>query len=107
MTVPVTGGAGYIGSHLVQRWWKPGESRRAVVPARPRALGNAELRLQPQLLRDRTSPIHAMLDWTPPYDDLETICAHALAWEQKLVREREGELPRRIGLDYGRAQVLI
>jgi UDP-glucose 4-epimerase len=48
-----------------------------------------------------------MLDWTPQYDDLETICAHALAWEQKLVREREGELPRRIGLDSGRAQVLI
>jgi UDP-glucose 4-epimerase len=24
-----------------------------------------------------TSRIRAMLDWTPPYDDLETICAHA------------------------------
>jgi UDP-glucose 4-epimerase len=40
-----------------------------------------------------TSRIPAMLDWTPQYDDLETVCAHALAWEQKLVREREGELP--------------
>jgi UDP-glucose 4-epimerase len=54
-----------------------------------------------------TSRIPAMLDWTPQYDDLETLCAHALAWEQKLVRERERASARRIGLDYGRAQVLI
>jgi UDP-glucose 4-epimerase len=33
------------------------------------------------------------VDWTPQHDDLETIAAHPLAWEQKLVREREGELP--------------
>ena len=30
---------------------------------------------------DRT---HAMLGWTPQYDDLATIIAHALAWEQRL-----------------------
>jgi UDP-glucose 4-epimerase len=34
------------------------------------------------------------LDWTPQFDDLETIAAHALAWEEKLFRERHGE-PRR------------
>jgi UDP-glucose 4-epimerase len=28
----------------------------------------------------------AMLGWTPRYDDLATIIAHALAWEQKLRR---------------------
>jgi UDP-glucose 4-epimerase len=28
----------------------------------------------------------AMLGWTPQYDDLATIVAHALAWEQKLQR---------------------
>jgi UDP-glucose 4-epimerase len=28
----------------------------------------------------------AMLGWTPQYDDLATIVAHALAWEQKLRR---------------------
>jgi UDP-glucose 4-epimerase len=27
---------------------------------------------------------HAMLGWTPQYDDLPTIIAHALAWEQRL-----------------------
>src|SRR5881392_1123382 len=37
-----------------------------------------------------TSRIRATLDWTPQYDDLETIAAHALAWEEKLFRERGG-----------------
>jgi UDP-glucose 4-epimerase len=32
---------------------------------------------------DRT---RATLAWTPQYDDLATIVAHALAWEQKLRR---------------------
>src|ERR1700745_273778 len=39
-----------------------------------------------------TSRIRATLDWTPQYDDLETIAAHALAWEEKLFRERHGQL---------------
>jgi len=38
-----------------------------------------------------TSRIGRTLDWTPRYDDLETIAAHALAWEQKLFRERQRE----------------
>jgi UDP-glucose 4-epimerase len=38
-----------------------------------------------------TSRIRSTLDWTPQYDDLETIAAHALAWEEKLFRERQGE----------------
>ena len=37
-----------------------------------------------------TSRIRAVLDWTPQYDDLETIAAHALAWEEKLLRDRNG-----------------
>ena len=37
-----------------------------------------------------TSRIRATLDWTPRYDDLETIARHALAWEEKLVQERHG-----------------
>ncbi len=28
----------------------------------------------------------AMLEWKPRYDDLATIIAHALAWEQRLRR---------------------
>jgi UDP-glucose 4-epimerase len=39
-----------------------------------------------------TSRIRATLDWTPQYDDLETIAMHALAWEDKLCQERNGYL---------------
>ena len=39
-----------------------------------------------------TTRIRAALDWTPQYDDLETIATHALTWEWKLLRERQGEL---------------
>jgi UDP-glucose 4-epimerase len=38
-----------------------------------------------------TSRIRNLLDWTPQYDNLETIAAHALAWEEKLSRERSAE----------------
>ena len=38
-----------------------------------------------------TSRIRSVLDWTPQYDNLETIAAHALAWEEKLFRERHGQ----------------
>src|SRR6195952_5295948 len=37
-----------------------------------------------------SSRIRSTLDWTPRYDDLETIATHALAWEQKLMLDREG-----------------
>ena len=37
-----------------------------------------------------TSRIASTLDWTPQYADLETIAAHALAWEEKLLREPHG-----------------
>jgi UDP-glucose 4-epimerase len=39
-----------------------------------------------------TTRIRTTLDWTPQYDDLETIAAHALKWEEKLFRERQGDL---------------
>jgi UDP-glucose 4-epimerase len=39
-----------------------------------------------------TSRIRSTLDWTPQYDDLDTIATHALAWEEKLFQERHGEL---------------
>jgi UDP-glucose 4-epimerase len=41
-----------------------------------------------------TSRIRATLDWTPQYNDLETIAAHALAWEDKLCQERNGYLQK-------------
>jgi UDP-glucose 4-epimerase len=37
-----------------------------------------------------TKRIRSTLDWTPRYDDLETIARHALVWEEKLVEERHG-----------------
>ena len=37
-----------------------------------------------------TSRIASTLDWTPQLADLETIAAHALAWEEKLFHERHG-----------------
>ncbi|MGB8401780.1 UDP-glucose 4-epimerase GalE [Bradyrhizobium sp.] len=37
-----------------------------------------------------TSRIRATLDWAPRYDDLDTIAAHALAWEKKLFQARGG-----------------
>ena len=38
-----------------------------------------------------TTRIRSTLDWTPQYDNLETIARHALAWEEKLFRERHDE----------------
>ena len=35
-----------------------------------------------------TTRIQATLDWTPRFNDLDTIVTHALAWEEKLMRER-------------------
>ena len=38
-----------------------------------------------------TTRIRALLDWTPRYDNIDTIATHALAWEWKLSRERQGD----------------
>src|SRR5262249_18282421 len=35
------------------------------------------------------SRIRATLNWAPQFDDLETIAAHALAWERKLEQQRQ------------------
>jgi UDP-glucose 4-epimerase len=39
-----------------------------------------------------TTRIRSLLDWTPRYDDLDTIATHALAWEERLDRQRHGEV---------------
>lgn len=36
-----------------------------------------------------TRRIRATLDWTPRYDDLDTIAAHALGWERKLLTQSQ------------------
>jgi UDP-glucose 4-epimerase len=33
--------------------------------------------------------IRAALDWRPQFQDLDTIVAHALAWERRLPAKRE------------------
>ncbi len=38
-----------------------------------------------------TRRMRKVLDWTPQYDNLGTIAAHALAWEEKLLRDRDSE----------------
>lgn len=37
-----------------------------------------------------TGRMRRLLDWTPQFDNLDTITTHALAWEEKLLRERGG-----------------
>jgi UDP-glucose 4-epimerase len=39
-----------------------------------------------------TARMRATLDFTPQYEDLEIIAAHALAWEEKLLRQRQGDI---------------
>jgi len=39
-----------------------------------------------------TARMRATLDWAPQYDDLDTIAAHALAWEDKLLRQHQGDI---------------
>ncbi|MES2751399.1 MAG: UDP-glucose 4-epimerase GalE [Pseudomonadota bacterium] len=36
-----------------------------------------------------TARIHGTLNWTPQYDNLDIIARHALAWEEKLLTERQ------------------
>jgi UDP-glucose 4-epimerase len=43
-----------------------------------------------------TTRIRTVLDWTPRYDNLDTIAIHALAWEWKLFRERTSEVPHAV-----------
>ena len=37
-----------------------------------------------------TGRLRALFDWTPRYDDLDTIATHALVWEEKLLSQRGG-----------------
>jgi UDP-glucose 4-epimerase len=39
-----------------------------------------------------TARIRATFDWTPRFDDIDTIARHALAWEEKLLAERQGDI---------------
>jgi UDP-glucose 4-epimerase len=43
----------------------------------------------PAALVANVERIHAALDWRPRFQDLDTIVAHALAWERSLAAKRE------------------
>jgi UDP-glucose 4-epimerase len=43
-----------------------------------------------------TTRIRATLDWTPRYDSLDIIARHALAWEEKLLIERQDQVPQAV-----------
>src|SRR5450432_3961255 len=43
-----------------------------------------------------TTRIQSLLDWTPRYDNLDTIATHALAWEWKLFHESHGDIPQAV-----------
>jgi len=43
-----------------------------------------------------TTCMRATLDWAPQYDDLDTIAAHALAWEDKLRHLRQADIRRAV-----------
>ena len=49
-----------------------------VIEEGPRRAGD------PPTLIARADRVRSILDWTPEYDDLETIVTHSLAWERKL-----------------------
>ena len=66
MTVLVTGGAGYIGSHTVHELVDAGER----VPSDNLSTGFASA-------------------WTPEFDNLDAIVRHALAWERRLMAQDE------------------
>ncbi len=61
--------------------------RNFVVQTAPRRAGDIMT-----MIAD-TARIRATLDWTPRYDNLDTIAAHALAWEEKLLADRRTKEP--------------
>jgi len=53
--------------------------RPLVIEEGPRRAGD------PPTLIARASRVRSLLDWTPAYDDLDTIVRHSLAWERTLL----------------------
>jgi UDP-glucose 4-epimerase len=101
MTVLVTGGAGYIGSHMVLELLDAGERvivldslstglQRAVPEGVPLIVGDTAWRPGDltQIVAE-TQLIRQTLWCRPRFDDLATIVSHALAWERTLVRQAQ------------------
>jgi UDP-glucose 4-epimerase len=87
MTVLVTGGAGYIGSHMVRALVDAGKDIVVLddLTSAPALSGWSTLR-RPSLkgmwamLIASAAQIHEVLKGSPKLDNLEAIIGHALAW---------------------------
>jgi UDP-glucose 4-epimerase len=85
MTLNCGYGHGYSVKETIEAVWRI-SGRNFAVQYAPRRPGDIMT-----MIAD-TTLIRWTLNWTPQYDDLEAIAAHALKWEEKLFRERHGEL---------------
>jgi hypothetical protein len=56
------------------------------------AAGSGADRDSNPLISRRGERIRESLGWTPRYDDLATICRHALEWQRKLMRRNASPL---------------
>ncbi len=101
MGVLVTGGAGFIGSHMVLELLDAGEDvlvldnlfsgfQWAAPDGAALIVGDVghQALVRQLLKRNAADRIGEVLGWSPRLDDLDTIVAHALAWERRLMENR-------------------
>jgi UDP-glucose 4-epimerase len=86
MSVLVTGGAGYIGSHTVRA---PVEAGESVVVIDKLSTGFSAY-LPEGVALFIGDAADENLEWTPHYD-IEAIATDGLTWEWRLSRERQGD----------------